>query len=620
MTGTQPIRSTSSPLKERGAASAVTLGLVVVANLLGGCSAPDSLTAVGRASPRESEPALSAAQTSQQLSPATDVVELRLSGSPRETGTDDELFARAIADAGLSLRARERAALALLAVDSEASWLRVEAILARNDESAAIVARAIERRQALPPGVQRHLTGAVDAPTRTATPVAAVPSAESVTDREIIRELADELVGRTPAPEQVGLALTWLGSPSTALRAAGLAQLDRVAREGGRLTDADLDVIGAGVSDPDALNRSAVVRLLANSSRERDAALLEALLESEASPEVRAELFALPWVHAEANALSLAEAGLAEPLLRDAAASLLLRVLAARESNGEVLTSVEWEELACAAMVAWRSQPTPHLAAVLGRAGVSGNSEAAEEVTAELKRALDAQEGKLRRAAAVALLDLGAVAEVSAREGTDAEIRRAVLDHAARTVTTSEGLRRLAERFRPSATASSADGEAYRLAVRTALDGLAVRAFLQGEASVASVLSASERADVALRRLEELRASDPAGTVGTANQNAETRELAAAIAVRAAECLIQAGRFDEASAALSEDVRMADPAAVDALRTAAGLAQGGGAALPARPPEESPDQLAESLRVGLETLRRLNPDAAAGLGAPKPVG
>lgn len=445
------------------------------------------------------------------------------------------------------------------------------------------------------------------APPQPAEPSAASePSDAGPTDRAVIRSLADALAGRTPAPERIPLAIAWMGSPSAALRSAGLEQLERMVREGGRLADAELDAVQARLADADAANRAAAVRLLANSTREAESAGLVALLSTESHPEVRAELLRLKWLEEREDALVLARAGLAEAPTREAAAALALRLLARQSVLGTPLPDEVRRECLGAASDAWRAAPSAALASLLAALGREEAPAGHDAVAALLSEALQESDGKVRRAAAVALLELGEGARLEALESTDGEIRRALLEHAIRTARTTEAFAGLVQRFRPAAGAGEAEVAAYRAAVLAALDGLAPHEFLLAEASAESAVSAADRADVASRRLSEVQSAVPPS-------DAERREVIAALAVRTAELLIRADRFTEASIALSGDVGMADPESIDALRIAAGLAQGGGAALPARPADETPEQEAAAMARAHAALARLNPAAAEGL-------
>ncbi len=553
-------------------------------------------------------------------------------GTGRDVQAD--LFARVIADPRAPLIERTAAADALLALNSARSWelangfivaggdgslAVVTALAARIDMPPATCAAILASGGAMPPSLRELATAlhaaAAGAPLGPGMGEALVDDeasrreleelrAQSAADRALLQSLVDEVMAKTTPRDQVALAVDWLESGSTSLRAAALAQLERITREGTRLLDDELDAIGSLATDPDAGNRAAVVRRLAESDRGQDRAVLLALLGVEADPTVVAELLRVRGLEERADALALATSWFGDRVTREAAAALALRAVAFAGATQPArgFDPLLWAAAMDGAARAWTDGGTPSLALLLAAFanGTVDPSGAAEHAAPLLVSGLTATDPKVRRAAATALLSIHRSDVIDEAAQADPEVRRAMLEHSAATAATAADLESLRSRFRPAASVDLAELATYRAALLVALERLDAREFLKADQLLTpEELSAADRARLALRALE------------AANQDLAA-EAGAALAVRAAEHLIADGQFEEAVTALAGDVSLADPAQVDALRIAAGLGQGGGAALPARPEGESAPQFAEAMARGRAVLRRLNAAAAAG--------
>ncbi len=560
-----------------------------------------------------------------------------------------DLFARVIADAKAPLVERTAAASALLALHSGRSWELANGFIASGGDASLAVVTALASRIDIPPStctVVLASGGAIPASLRelasglhaAATGVPAGPGpagagessdatrrelealrVQAVADRALLGSLVDEVMAKTAPRDQVALAADWLESDSTGLRAAALAQLERITREGTRLLDDQLDAIGALATDPDAGNRAAVVRRLAESDRSQDRAVLMALLGAESDPLVVTELLRLRGLEERADALALATRWLQGRLTREAAAALALRAVASAQAAQPPrgFDPLLWAAAIDGTAQAWGDAATPSVALLMATLanGTVDPTGAAARAAPLLATGLASTDSKVRRASALALLTIGRSDVIGEGVPNDPEIRRAMLEHSASVATTAADIEGLRARFRPATTAELAELAAYRAALLVALERLDLREFLKADQLLSKEeLPASDRARLAQRALEAA-GQDMANHGASSGLSAsEQAEACAALAVRAAEHLIAAGQFDEASEALSGDVSMADPAEVDALLIAAGLGQGGGAALPARPQGESPADAADAMARGLALLRRLNPAAAAGVG------
>ncbi|MDA0803876.1 MAG: hypothetical protein O2819_09045 [Planctomycetota bacterium] len=577
-------------------------------------------------------------------------VTLAPAAGPQDTGLGNgsgskvDIFRIAINDAKAPFQVRVAAARHVLDLDSDAAWAEVERLIEGGGEPSLVVVTALGRRVEIPAQVRAALshraTGVPEA-LRLALESQggvehAVPRdggadessngialanmrlereqllAQSATDRAILGRLVDEVMARTSPPEQVPLALAWLLTDSPALLGAALLQLERVAREGTRLGDDALDAIAARAWATDAANRATVVRLLMDSARESDQALLLAMFQAESSPAVMLELLRIKGLEGQPGVGARAIHWLAARETRDVSAALLLHIL-----ESELAPAMEWREsrefseaASRAAATAWDDAPTASLAALTAGLAMHHGGESSAGIDAAVDRlvpALQSADAKIRRAAATALLALDRESLIPQALRSETEVRRAMLDRAVATAATAADIESIRNQFSPAAGAEPTEAAVYRAALVAALEALSAVELLKADQALGSVeLSAEDRARFANRALAGLGA------------DAVHREVKAALAVRAAEHLISAGQFQEAADALSGDVGLADPSVVDALRIAAALGLGGGAALPARPQDESEEAAAAALARGAEVLQRLNPAAAAGMVDPRP--
>ena len=531
---------------------------------------------------------------------------VELTGSSRDI--DAPLFVAVLMDSSAPRDLRARAAQALVDSGSTAAWEQVNVLLAAGGDGSTLLVDALHRRGTLSaatidalslartqvaPDVQTVIDGllskrvaATNDPAIVTTGIEAGRRADW-TDQRLL-SLAEELMAKTPSRDQFALAESWMADPAIALREAGLVQVERSLREGTQLTEAQRNVVATLLRDVSPRVRGAAVRTIAGVGDDAALSTLLARLQTESDGAVAAELLRVTTSAAATEIGPLAEQWMLNAVASEAAAGALLSAL----TNGyEVLPDSAGGN---AVLGSWNRTPSPNVAKVVGL--IHGRSSADS-----LWNQLDTADAPLTVAIALALFEMGEGDRLAALVKSDPSIADAQLSYMASKAKTADDVKSILDRLRPADWTTTGMGMKWTAALLLALESVDAEEFLAADALIPPAdLTDRDRARVGAELLSTLQ---------SAKLNSQ-KELAAAVAIRTAEHLISAGQFTEAIQVLSEDLSLANPMHTDALRLAAGLAQGGGAALPARPANETREQSAEAVERALAQLARLNSSAA----------